>query len=575
MTETYKDSYSYFWLCVLHVLIIGSLSSPVFSQEDRMVVERIKVINQNLPVFNVFVDEDNVKWVANSKTVYKVLAKDVAEPADLAPGQQSLLQLPGGNSDIRWSRDEMKAILGDAKVTAAAYEKQGNVLWIGTDGYGVFKLSVNGGLKLLEEIYVDNSKLRSDFINSIYLAPDGKLWIATEDGALVRKKGGWDHVQRYFNIERIAGDRRQTWAIGDDLVWIIDQNDNWEPIEINKREIEGFMHDIALDGEGNLWIASNIITRYHIGSGRYEHFGPGQYFTSQFVNYVSVDDDGTIWVGTDDKGVYIIIKESTITVTTNLDQPVSCDGDAANGAASARIVGGFPPYSIAWSGGQSGDRAEGLSPGMYTVTVTDSKGSSNTAQLELFDPRITISIRQDQEESDENAADAVVSIEVDGGVPGYQASWSHGASGAKITGLTSGNYSVTVTDQAGCTAEADIQVTRTVRPLSIAIDVQTPVRCEESADGIIAARAEGGVKPYTFRWSTGTDSSDVVKELGPGQYAVTVTDKSGMSASASTTIEPPSGIKLSYAMEKAASTNSADGVVTASASGGNPPYTYS
>jgi gliding motility-associated-like protein len=49
-------------------------------------------------------------------------------------------------------------------------------------------------------------------------------------------------------------------------------------------------------------------------------------------------------------------------------------------------------------------------------------------------------------------------FDVNGGVPSYLFSWSNGDTSASIDGLTSGNYSVVVTDANGCTYEDMITV---------------------------------------------------------------------------------------------------------------------
>ncbi|MDX1406593.1 MAG: hypothetical protein R3330_00625, partial [Saprospiraceae bacterium] len=238
---------------VMLALVALSGFVPAGHAQEVMVVERITTIDQNKPIFNIHVDEDNNKWIANATTVYLVPAKDVAEPLEISPNEQSLLQLPGGDYDLRWNKAEIKSILGDALVTTAAYNRKTKELWIGTDGYGLFKLRADdGGLTFLEQMHIDNSKLRSDFINSIHITPGGKIWVGTQDGALMGEDGQWKVFQKFFNILRISGNRQETWAVGDGLVWIINRKDDWIPYEINPREIEGTMHDIAVDQDGKI-----------------------------------------------------------------------------------------------------------------------------------------------------------------------------------------------------------------------------------------------------------------------------------------------------------------------------------
>ncbi len=550
------------------------LSLPTGSAQDPMRVERIRVIPENIPILNIYVDDDNVKWVANTKSLYRVDAKDQAVQVPIAPGEVSLLQFPGGNADIRWSEDVMAGILGPAKITAAAYDNALKTLWIGTNGYGVFKFKTDPNLRLVEQLHIDNSKLRSDFINSIYVSKSGKVWIATEDGAVSVVGNQWTIHQKFFNIQRIRGHSTELWAIGDDLIWIIDAKDNWTPIEINRRQIEGEIHDIAVDKEGRVWIASNIMTSYRITSDYYQHFGPGQYFTSQFVNYVSVDDDGTIWVGTNDKGLYIIIKESTITVTSKIDKYLDCNGSSKNAAFTVRAIGGKPPYQFVWSNGASGDHLTDLGPGKYQLTVTDTEGSSKVAVVDVPDPSIQLSAVMDRPESDAGIGDGAASVSVTGGAPPYSYEWFSGLGEASITGLSEGSYGITVTDAAGCSAITSVDITRVVKPLAVSLEQKEFIRCAGTSGAVVAARISGGKAPFTYAWSGGLPSQEFQEGLAVGSYSVTVTDTLDNSAMASIAIKEPEALSAIVHIESPASTNQNNGVASVECKGGKPPYVY-
>ncbi len=560
------------------VLLLSLAIKPTFAQgqeeEDHFRVERVKVVNQRLPIHNIYVDEDNVKWIANANTIFKVESKDVATPIPIPEDQQSLLQLPGGNFDIRWSKREIRAILGEGKITTAAYNKRDKILWIGTDGWGVYKLKVDGGLRLIEEIFIDNSKLRSDFINLIYISPQGKVWIATEDGAMLIENGSASMYQKFFDVQTISGDRNDTWATGDGIVWIIDKKNNWSPIEINDREIEGTMHDIAFDADGRIWIASNIMTSYKIKSQRYEHFGPGQYFTSQFVNYVSVDADGTIWVGTDDKGVYIIEKSSTITVTTNLDKPLSCDGTVADAQISVRAVGGTPPYAFTWSDGVTGEKRTNVAAGIYNLTVTDIDGATKDAVIKIGDPTVFLTLKQEQQVSEEGASDGIAVLLAEGGTPGYRAFWNTGKTGTRIENLAAGNYFVTVTDQAGCSAVGEVEITTKIGEMSVALEQSRSISCFGGSDAAIVANLSGGKAPFTYVWENITGNITEVSGLVSGSYSLTITDVMGTTTVSTIEIKDPVEFTVSVSVLKQALTDNADGQAQVTLAGGKEPFSY-
>ena len=69
-----------------------------------------------------------------------------------------------------------------------------------------------------------------------------------------------------------------------------------------------------------------------------------------------------------------------LSVTTNVQAHSNCG--RANGRAFANATGGVMPYTYDWSGGiSSGNAVIGLSPGTYTVTVTDAAMEQATADV--------------------------------------------------------------------------------------------------------------------------------------------------------------------------------------------------
>ncbi len=64
-----------------------------------------------------------------------------------------------------------------------------------------------------------------------------------------------------------------------------------------------------------------------------------------------------------------------------LTSPVIAGND---GALTAQVSGGAPPYSYLWNSGQTTAAITGLSPGMYTLTITDANGCSSVCNTDLF-----------------------------------------------------------------------------------------------------------------------------------------------------------------------------------------------
>jgi hypothetical protein len=87
--------------------------------------------------------------------------------------------------------------------------------------------------------------------------------------------------------------------------------------------------------------------------------------------------------------------------------------------------------------------------------------------------------------------------------------------------------------------KADIYLSyiKTPPPVSIACK-GTNVTVFNGSDGKVDATVSGGVEPYTFSWSNGSKTEDLMG-VKKGEYKVTVTDAIGQTASCTSTITEP------------------------------------
>jgi len=156
----------------------------------------------------------------------------------------------------------------------------------------------------------------------------------------------------------------------------------------------------------------------------------------------------------------VITGPAALSHTVNIVQP-GCA--AATGSAAITQSGGTPPYTYSWfpSGG-TGPTANGLTPGNYTVTVTDSKGCTENINITIATatpPAVVISNKKDA--SCFGFSDGSATALATGGSALYTYNWNTVPvqSNATATNLAAGNYSVTVTDNNGCSATASVQIT--------------------------------------------------------------------------------------------------------------------
>ena len=135
----------------------------------------------------------------------------------------------------------------------------------------------------------------------------------------------------------------------------------------------------------------------------------------------------------------------------------------SDGSAVITANGGVQPYTYSWSSGGNNQVASGLAAGIYSVTLTDANGCTEVAGVVISNiggPVITVN--SITEVNCINPAIGAIDIDVTGGLPGYSYLWSNAAVTEDISGLTVGNYTVTVTDTNGCAGTATIDINESV-----------------------------------------------------------------------------------------------------------------
>ncbi|MBK8846396.1 MAG: SprB repeat-containing protein [Bacteroidetes bacterium] len=131
---------------------------------------------------------------------------------------------------------------------------------------------------------------------------------------------------------------------------------------------------------------------------------------------------------------------------------VSCNG-GGNGSITATATGGSGAYSYSWSNGASTATIINLAAGIYTVTVTDGSGCTQSTSATIIEPSALSCICNASvtNVSCFGGSNGSVTAQPIGGTPPYGFVWSNGALTQTINNLTAGTYTVTITDANGCT----------------------------------------------------------------------------------------------------------------------------
>jgi len=244
------------------------------------------------------------------------------------------------------------------------------------------------------------------------------------------------------------------------------------------------------------------------------NLSPGTYFVTV------TDNNGCTTIDT------IQITEPTLLTSTTSNNDVNCNGNN-DGDASVNASGGTSPYSYSWSSGGSAATETGLSAGTYYVTVTDDNGCTTIDTVLISEPAgMTVTVNSnDANCAGDNNGDATVNVS--GGTSPYSYSWSSGGTAATETGLVAGSYTITITDNNGCT---DVQTLNISEPAALSTSLSSTQTSNSSAcDGTATINVSGGVSPYTYLWDANTNNqtTQTADSLCGGNYCVTVTDNNG------------------------------------------------
>ncbi len=253
-----------------------------------------------------------------------------------------------------------------------------------------------------------------------------------------------------------------------------------------------------------------------------------------------------------------------------LSTDVSCNG-GADGSLTIDVTGGTAPLNYVWSAGGSGTSGSNLTAGNYTVTVTDANGCSSFVTATINEP-LLLTLSGSANTAHCGQADGSATVVAADGTAPYSYSWSTGgSSSANLLSIAAGSYTATVTDANGCTATTTIAVPDATGP-TVTLTTAADVSCNGGADGSIDVSVNGGTAPYAYVWSNGWLAAQN-NNLSTGNYTVTVTDVFGCTSTLSTTINEPAALQLSFSHTDATCGGS-NGSATVNVNGGTAPLNY-
>jgi len=220
---------------------------------------------------------------------------------------------------------------------------------------------------------------------------------------------------------------------------------------------------------------------------------------------------------------------------------VQCHG-ARSGEVNFSASGGKAPYQYSIGGAyQSSARFTGLSGGIYAYYIKDANNCVKSGELIIFEPTALSISAIAADVSCAGGNNGVINLTVSGGIAPYTYQWSNGASTEDIFNLRAGTYSVSITDDYGCSENRSYTLDQPDQP----IVVNGVVTDANGGAGSVDITVTGGVQPYRFLWSNNITTEDI-SGLAPGNYTVTVTDANFCVATSTFSV------KVSTAVDKTA-----------------------
>ncbi len=380
-------------------------------------------------------------------------------------------------------------------------------------------------------------------------------------------------------------------SAGNHTLYIKDSNDCTitDAVSIGEPEVLSMQSpeitEVSCNGGSNGSIKAGVVKG---GNGSYKYSLDGNNYQTSEVFSNLTSGNYTIYVKD--------LKDCEITINTSVGEPsplsmqsatispVSCKG-ANDGSIQAGTVtggtGGYK-YSIDGTNYNPSNSFSSLSPGNYTLSAKDDNGCTIEQVITITEPTaLTMQPAATTAVTCAGAADGSITA---GTVSGGNGSYEYSINGTTFqssntfSGLSGGNYTVSVRDAKGCITSEDIELSE---PSSLVMQPADflHVKCHDSGDGEITAGAVSGGNgnyEYSLDGINFTENNSFT-DLNVGTYTLTVKDSKGCTSEETITLTGPQILEMDPASKTNISCHGAsDATITAGAvRGGTTGYQYS
>ncbi|MBC3846732.1 PKD domain-containing protein [Winogradskyella echinorum] len=474
-----------------------------------------------------------------------------------------------------------------------------NVTWTGPNGYtsnaedifnleaGIYTLDIedNGGCPYSESFTI--SQPDELVFSAIDFDPETISCFGANDGSIGIDIAGGTLPYTYtwtLNGASFSSDEDLTnLGPGDYNVSVTDAN-NCGPITLDFSIEEPQLLDVTLDTKTDVLCfgdATGAITVDVVG-GRIDYAfawtGPNGFTSTNqnidnlfagIYNLTVTDNSECI-----DTLEVEIIQNNQIEIDVTATE-IMCYGDNDASITINNISGGVPPYQVAWSNLGTGYSQINLSPGIYTITITDSENCERDFPIEIEAPPIFLIDPVVTQMSCSGENDASITLNFVGGIDPVTLVWDDDpVAGTERNNLAPGTYSVTITDGTPCVIQDSFTIYN-ILPLELSANVTDALDCDDTNSGAINLLIEGGTPPFDVVWSNGANTEDL-DSVPPNTYVANVTDANGCEIQGSWDVIrfEPLTIDIETQTEVDCESHNVNQTFVAMASGGVPPFQY-
>lgn len=381
-------------------------------------------------------------------------------------------------------------------------------------------------------------------INDIEIDKNNRVIVATDQMLLTignTNERPQIYLQNRYLSCATADNKNNLYAAGKNNLYLVNSG---QRVTISDSEVSIF--DLAYD-RGKLWLATNKgIYVYLISSGNWKEYNTSNSkLKSNIINFVQVDDAGIIWVGTE-KG-YVKIDEDNWELEDKKYNVVSSrynkEGQWMVATADMWLI---DPFNRKYDVGLNRD----LYQGSINDFVIDSKGRIYMAS------DILVRYNPYKEEVEKYGEDV-------------------GLLTQKCLSLACDkNNNIWIgTADAGLFRILFDDIAK--EQLSSSILLEKAISCNNKADAILKITVSGGTRPYNYKWSSPRLKGPRPTNVGPGSYAVTVSDKFGSQFISEITLNEPTPITVELGeITRISGFKKEDGSAEVSAEGGTGKLNY-